>query len=463
MIAISIVNNTFFCYYGSTLRKKGCHMPNADIQISINGQWFDIATYEQKQQGSLGFLEYDLDYAMSCGNSPNSTSRVGLNYPVNFEIYKNTLWPAFLYDVLPSGAGRQVWLKRLGLKDQEEASNWTLLLNGAGNPPGNLRVKSAVITPAETPHRGFSKAEIIDKNANFLEYAESVGAVIAGASDIQGDAPKYMLVRDKNKRWHPDGALPDSAILDSWIVKFPKGINPRNYLILRTEAAYLETARQFGVYVGKPLHFETDALFIPRFDRITRDGVVIRHGLESINSAAQVDGYGKRGDHLEFCHAIARFSTDIETNIYEYLRRDILNTALRNTDNHGRNTAFIKKHDGTVALSPLFDFAPMFLDPDGIIRASIWNENLEKRGSGCPNWQEIAHALSPYLDDVEKTKLFFAQQERMVKVLPNIMRELKIEDEVIAAVSPRCEAIAEGLALCAKRTVKKVKSKGFSL
>lgn len=47
-----------------------------------------------------------------------------------------------------------------------------------------------------------------------------------------------------------------------------------------------------------------------------------------------------------------------------YMLRDILNLALRNTDNHGRNAAVLRT-GGQVGLSPIFDFAPMFLDPEG--------------------------------------------------------------------------------------------------
>lgn len=42
-----------------------------------------------------------------------------------------------------------------------------------------------------------------------------------------------------------------------------------------------------------------------------------------------------------------------------------------NTDNHGRNTAFIKTYE-SIQISPLFDFAPMVLDDSGIPRATKW-------------------------------------------------------------------------------------------
>ncbi|WP_375338497.1 hypothetical protein [Variovorax paradoxus] len=37
---------------------------------------------------------------------------------------------------------------------------------------------------------------------------------------------------------------------------------------------------------------------------------------------------------------------------------------MRNTDNHARNTAVQRLPDGALQLTPIFDFAPMFLDPE---------------------------------------------------------------------------------------------------
>ena len=417
----------------------------ANIQINIDGRWIDAAAYNQKDIGHIGYLEYDMDYFLSFADKP--ALRVGLNYPISLSLNDSDVWPAFLYDILPSGAGRRVWLRRLGLRDNDSPSDWTLLLQGAGNPPGNLRVKSAAIVPPEKPHPGFTREEIVDKNADFIEYAEAMGAVVAGASDVQGDAPKFLLVRDHNKRWHPDGSLFDSDILDSWIVKFPRGKDTKDYQVLRNEAGYYEVARHFGINVGEPLYYENNALFIPRFDREKNGERLIRHGLESLSSAAGVPGYGKRGDHLEFCKSIAKFSTNKESDLFEYLKRDILNTALRNTDNHGRNTAFLKRSSGDVTLSPLYDFAPMFLDPQGIARASIWNdEALERKGSGRPNWKVIAEALSGLLDS-EETEQFMSLQSNAVRNLPAVMKEVGIEEDVILGVKRRCEEIAEDLAM----------------
>ncbi len=418
----------------------------ATMQIFVDDRWTTAGAFESgridvaRGIAGGGFLEYDPDFTLShLDNSP--ACRVGLGYPINFELHKSACWPPFLLDILPSGAGRRVWLRRLGLTDNE-AADWQLLLNGAGNPPGNLRVAEAVIPPAGT-HPGFTKEEIVDKQADFIEYAEARGAVVAGATDVAGDAPKFLLVRDRKRRWHPDGALEDRDILDCWLVKFPRGRSAADRTVLRNESPYYEVARRFGIRTGQPLKFADDALFIPRFDREANSGSLARHGLETLSSTAGIAEYGRRGDHAVFCAAIAAFATDAGNELREYLRREILNVALRNTDNHGRNSAFIKHADGTVRLSPLYDFAPMFLDPEGIPRSSRWDGELEPV-IGRPAWGKVAETFRPHLDPLE-TRTFLAGHAEAVENLPDTMRKCAVEDRVIEGVARRCAEIAADL------------------
>ena len=392
-----------------------------------------------------GSLDYDMDYAFeSVSDAP--LPNIAFNYPVSFGSYDTPNWPAFLLDMMPTGAGRRVWLRRLESADGAEA-DWPLLLKGTGNPPGNLRVAQAAQAPAP-PHPGFDQQEIIEKNADFIEYAEERGAVMAGATDVQGDAPKFLLARDRSGRWHPDGSLPDCEVADSWIVKFPRGKTEKDRMVLRNEAPYLEVARRFGLKVGRPLEFCDDSLFIPRFDRMSNSGGLERHGLESVCSAAEIAEYGRQGDHLIFCAAIAASTNNPKEDVLEYVRREILNVALRNTDNHGRNTSILKSR-GVASLSPLYDFAPMFLDPAGIPRASRWQRDLEPI-IGRPDWAKVEEALAGKCDSFELRDAF-ARDSETVRRLPDMMKECGVEIDVINGVANRCEEMADDLQAAGRR------------
>lgn len=414
------------------------------IQIFLDGEWTDAATFESKglSHESGGYLEYDSNYAVDFSAIDVPNLRVGLNYPVNFNLYTEGSWPSFLLDILPSGAGRRVWARRLGISE-EYSSDLQLLLNGSGNFPGNIRVREAVISHYENPYAGFTKEEIVSKNADFIEYAESKGAVVAGATDVAGDAPKFLIVLAKNGRWHPDGALADNEITDCWLVKFPRGRKDADYAVLRNEAQYYEVARLFGVRCGRPLDFVEDSLFIPRFDRLPGN-IFVRHGLETLASAAGISTYGVRADHLELCKVIARFASDPASEIKEYLRREILNTALRNTDNHSRNTSFIKYANGTIELSPLYDFAPMFLDPGGIPRSSKWSNEIES-SIGMPDWIAVSRELKGLFGDQEEWSKFIFSFSKPVEALPRVMIDAGVELSVVEGVAERCQRIANDL------------------
>jgi len=83
-------------------------------------------------------------------------------------------------------------------------------------------------------------------------------------------------------------------------------------------------------------------------------------------------GFGVAPPHEEVVVRLAKTCTDPAAEVLEYLKRDVVNLAFGNKDNHARNTALQRFSDGRIRLTPLFDFAPMYLHPDGIARRMRW-------------------------------------------------------------------------------------------
>ncbi|PLY03038.1 MAG: phosphatidylinositol kinase [Desulfuromonas sp.] len=420
---------------------------NCQIEIYLDGRWQIAASFEPYpgtlDRGIEGAcrLEYDTDYAVENLGNPKAELIPGL--PVDFELRRFEAWPPFLLDLLPSGAGRRAWLRRLRIQHDGPQVDWHLLTRGAGNPPGQLRIAEAVLPPPADHFRiGFPRTDILEQREDFLEYAAERGAHVAGGSSVQGEAPKYLLVEDRAGMFHAEGSLPDDQAGRFWLVKFPRGrrTDERNQQVLRNEAPYLEVARWFGVRTGEPLEYENGTLFVPRFDRRISNGKVARHGMHSLYALANIQGYGASVCHDVYCRALAQFTTDPATEIREYLLRDVLNLALRNTDNHGRNTAILRMED-KIALSPLFDFAPMFLDPEGINRVSRWED--ERPGSQ-PEWATICEKLGYVLDSAETRAWLFSQSEK-IKRLPDVMRDCHVDDEIIERLTGWLQAVAAGL------------------
>jgi serine/threonine-protein kinase HipA len=420
-----------------------CH-----LQIFLDGRWQTAAIFEPDAKtldsGIAGScrLQYDIDYAAAYLGHRDAELIPGLT--VGFELFRYAQWPPLLIDLLPGGAGRRAWLRRMQVENDGPQMDWHLLTRGAGAPPGNLRISEAVLAPPPDHFKiGFPRRDIIDQRERFLDYAEERGAHVAGASSVQGEAPKYLLAEDPVGMFHAEGALPDEKSKKFWLVKFPRGrrTDERNQQVLRNEAPYLEVARAFGIRTGEPLvYYKDGVLFVPRFDRKASDGRVKRMGMHSLYAVAGIPGFGATVRHDTYCRALAQVVTDPAREVREYLRRDILNLALRNTDNHGRNAAVLSTN-GQIRLSPLFDFAPMFLDPEGIGRVSRWED---ERPGDQPQWAIVCEKLNYILDPVE-TRTWLANLGECVQRLPETMRSCRVDDDIIQRLTNWIDEVAAGL------------------
>ena len=417
---------------------------HATLEIYRAGRWQPAArlTPRDEQSGYRGAcqLDYLLDYAIEFAG-PDTAGPAGLSclFPADFQQYRLDHWPPFILDVLPNGYGRRRWLEQLQLQDGPGA-DWPLLTRGTAYPPGNLRVAEAVaakdpntlVPTAEGDavalknHPGFQHADVIARSEAFVEYAFQHGVHAAGATDVQGVAPKLLLARDHQGGWHAEGRLADGEVRSHWLVKRPRGDQAADRKVLRNEAAYMRVAARLGLNVFAELEWEEDNLFVPRFDRAVRDGTVARYGMESLYSAGGFAEYGARAFHERLCDSILQFSSQPDVDLREYIKRDVVNVVMGNKDNHGRNVAFLRFESGTVKLAPLFDFAPMYLDPEGIARLCRWSGDIEQAGD--PEWVKVVELYAPQRD-----MLLHALREfgRQIEALPDIMRDCGVDDDII--------------------------------
>jgi serine/threonine-protein kinase HipA len=208
---------------------------------------------------------------------------------------------------------------------------------------------------------------------------------VAGSSGVQGEWPKVLLTRAKDGLLYLDHTLPDVQAVQHYIVKFGRGTDRQLASILRHEATYMDLAQQLGLRVHAPLVLRERALFIPRFDRVVQDGQVLRLAQESIATLTGMPGFESVPTHDQVCAALLRHCSDPQAEVLEYIKRDVVNLALGNKDNHARNTAVQRDFNGHIALTPLYDFAPMYLHPDGIARRIRWEGN----DAGQPDWARV--------------------------------------------------------------------------
>lgn len=366
------------------------------IQLFCDGAWCDIATvslFGQEQEGwrAKTYSGYSVEWAFSHLNARDAHA-LACQVPVGLAPLELPHWPVFLMDMLPQGFGRVELLRRINLPaTAAENADWRLLKVGAGNPIGNLRVKEAALWLHANagPTSGFTDEEVAARSDDFAEYLASHGLFVAGSSGVQGEWPKVLLTRANDGLLYLDHTLEDEKACVHYIVKFGRGNNERLASILRHEAPYMGLAQRLGLRVHAPLVLMERALFIRRFDRVTGEHGLQRLAQESIATLTGMPGFGAVPSHDQVCRALMARCTDPQTEVLEYIKRDVANLALGNKDNHARNTALQRDFSGGVRLTPLYDFAPMYLHPDGIARRIRWDDN----DAGSPDWARVLNRV----------------------------------------------------------------------
>jgi serine/threonine-protein kinase HipA len=424
-----------------------------DLEIHRDGVWQECAKLEpagadQTTRGPVR-VEYDADYARANLDARDFRA-LSVRAPVNFASPLFPAWPSILVDLLPQGAAR----RRLQKSADHDLNPWELLARGAMNPVGNLRVRPAVPKP-RTPHQGFTLNEMAARGDAFVDYAASVGATVAGATDTQGEAPKFWVVEDREGFWHPDSGDLPFPIRRHALLKFPvPEAGPRAGVILRHEARYQQVAARCGLRVTAEPPTELPAaadgaLLLPRFDRRWENDREIRLGVESMYSVCGVvDSAATQIRHDQVLIELARHVTDFPAEFMEYVRRDLFNIALGNRDNHGRNTALLKDIDGTMALAPLFDFGPSFLDARAITRVIHWDG---EQAGATRGWLHVMANLDTRFEEakLEAPRALFEEAIRQtlpqLQQLRAIMRDCGVDEEIMERRAPDIQQLMTGL------------------
>lgn len=352
-------------------------MATSEIQLEINdgSGWCRAAVVELRGPEARGTdadttLLYDFDYAERHLERKDFAA-LSCAFPVAFAPIDCQGWPPFLLDLFPQGAALRYVVEHHRIPDRPE-NYWRILQRARLNPPGNIRVANAELS-ALPKHPGFTRDEVIAKGPDFVQYMVDSGAPVAGTTGAGGASPKFLLREDHTGRFYADGVLADDATKVCWLVKFPRDRTLIDRRILQAEKGYHDVARALGLATYGALTWEKDCLFVPRFDRERRDGSLDYLGLESFYSLVGSHEFGSRHEHETYVEALVRFSDDPATDVIEYVKRDLANLMLGNTDNHGRNSSMLKR-PGATRLSPLYDFAPMAFDPQGIPRNTHWGD-----------------------------------------------------------------------------------------
>lgn len=431
------------------------------LQLHHCGSWHDTAalTLLDVDAGISGRtrVAYDVQYFVEFGSVPlldgaplKDSRALSVRFPVSLEDRGYDTWPPFLLDLLPQGYARLRIAESLGLDPHTRSTDTHLLRRAGAAPVGNMRVKEAFEEAAprllDQPRIGVKMEEIVNRSDRFLDVADRLALIASGSSGLQGEWPKVALTQARDGLWYPDPMVDDDNAQAHVIVKLVRGRDPSDRLILEAEAGYAAVAKAFGLRVTGTSRYHDGVLVIPRFDRhVTKSGVV-RFGQESMVSAIEVAAFGHLDSHESYLAIIREHSVEPLADVIEYVLRDVLNLAMGNPDNHGRNTALRKSNDGTVRLSPLFDFAPMRLATDTIVRSTKWQCMATEGGDHAPDWAKVCRAAAGDTLPTEAIMAALTEKEDFLHELPKIARQHGIHPEVIERACARHRDIANRVA-----------------
>jgi serine/threonine-protein kinase HipA len=424
------------------------------IQIHRDGAWQSAATLQPLGADKCRF-EYLTEYVFGApdpwpvalglpiGMAPDRF----IEGPTGREVDRRA--PAFLYDLVPQGKGRSYLLEALSLADSDNLVV-PLVMAGAFNPIGCLRFESALAffddqarkNPDPATARGFDLGDVLERSQDFLDHLSLHAMLASGTTGVQGAAPKFLLSVDHDGRWFADMALADDRAQAHWLVKLPRGKSEEDRAVLRNEAGYLRLAAACGMRTLAAPDLHGELLFVRRFDCQVSDGQVHRLHQESLASLCDLRGFGIPKRQQTLLKGLRGVVSDPPGETIEFIRRDVLNLAMRNTDNHARNTAVQRLVDGTVQLTPVFDFAPMFLDSEVVVRGCHWRDAA---GKTQDNWTAVLESLE--VDDAERGAIATALHDfaPIVANLPAFARDCGIEPDVIEACRATIDKQADQL------------------
>lgn len=406
------------------------------LQLYSNGQWQDAMTliFPEPEKGLKGPCRfgYKQDYLvenLQAIDRPFSVS-VSACVPLDWDSRHTKEAPAFLHDIAPAGAAKKMLTRQIG-RERPEGLDIDLFLLGRSTPApiGHLRIKESFERLDTGAPIGFPRQEVIDRDNTFLEYAHEQGAAIGGATGAGGEAPKLLMAEAADGLLYPDATLADAHVKQHWFIKFSRNqALEHDQAILRSEYLYYKALHELDIETVpvQGLAWEEGrkpSLWMQRFDRkVTAEGVE-RLAVESIYSLAQIAGGGSSMSHLEVIQLLAALwkeagqQAQIPDLVAEYLRRDLLNKILGNSDNHGRNTAIIREPDA-FRLAPIYDLAPMVMDDEGIVRTTKWGAGVEKAGD--INWRAACESLSDIIRPDVAFERLRADAEQL-RALPDLL------------------------------------------
>jgi len=335
------------------------------VWVDIDGQAVLCGVLQLDDQSEDRFFA-QFNYVQSWLDNPDAFALDPLNLPLvdahtTFSTSNRVQALGALFDAAPDAWGRNVIRVDKGASAHESE----VLLKGRGMGAGAI-LFSASHWPGKTPHYPVPAIEQIDSLADLL-------------ADIDaGIRPKAQYRNVLGSSWDIGGARPKTVVRDVagqlWIAKFPR--TQDTFDRQKVEYANLAMARAIGLNVPEnqliPIHKAAAAVLLSRrFDREIRHtptGTTMfrRHYVSGASLISPpVDALKRQIDtprgqavysYARLAEIVRKISSNPIKDLIELYTRMVLNVAVHNTDDHLKNTGFLKEERSHhYRLAPLFD------------------------------------------------------------------------------------------------------------
>lgn len=416
------------------------------LQLYWAGRWHDAATLSFAGTGkdSAVYIDYLPDYLRNQAVQYHSSSEqaVSVNAAVTAIPTEYPRWPGLLDDLLPAGKTRQWWLNRLDIGHLPVfEADCQLLRHTCMSPVGNIRIKEAM-QPADQVLMRFPIQQVCSLQHDFLEYANSQGAAVGGATGAAGVAPKLLLMLEGDEVYIDGDFAGKICAARPFLVKFARNLRTaRDNQVLLAEGAFYRVLpmllQQSGIRSIDSQQMQIYqvegqvSLWLPRFDVVEQDGYLHRLGMESVYSILDA-GPGSAWDHFDVVRQLwQKLAGSLEQSreqfVTEYVLRDLLNLVFGNSDNHGRNMSFLK-NAGKVCFAPIYDFAPMKADPEHVTRLFKWGQGAELAGE--VNFERVAAGLADLVDPDLLLTALRAMAQHLLQV-PELLKRHGCPEEIL--------------------------------
>lgn len=315
----------------------------------------------ERGQGTLTFT-YDEGYLAQGRATPLS-----LSMPLGRTPYPNRLVEAHLRGLLPDNADvRQRWARYFGLKDRD---TFGLIAALGQDAPGG-----ALYLPEDSWEQDLAATGRLEPVGE-PEIAERLRRLRADAGDWLGDDEHWSLAGVQSKftlratdgGWaYPHGVEPSTHIVKPGISHIPGQA--------LTEHVSQRALGTLGLIVAPTQYVEFEdqpAIVVTRFDRVVRDGTLLRVHQEDLCQAFGLDPARKyeadRGPGVARIADLLRTASG-EDAVGGFARAVIANHLLGAPDAHAKNYSLLLAGP-TTRLAPLYDVASGLLaDREGALR-----------------------------------------------------------------------------------------------